>query len=72
MIIIKVFGVSKGNEIRCCSCGKLLAVAQVQEGWVSIKCKCGVNNKVIANPEKKEIAPGPSNEKREYAGTPHY
>jgi phage FluMu protein Com len=52
------------NEIRCCSCGKKLAEGQIKDGNISIQCKCGVINQVIAKPEKKEKGPGP--EKVEY------
>jgi phage FluMu protein Com len=45
------------SEIRCCSCGKKLAEGQIQQGSISIQCKCGVINEVTATKEKKEKVP---------------
>jgi phage FluMu protein Com len=63
---------NKKNDIRCISCGKKLAEAEIKDGFVNIQCKCGVANLITASPEKKErerAAP----EKREYPrGAPHY
>jgi phage FluMu protein Com len=42
------------NDIRCCSCGKKLAEAILKDGELSIKCSCGVTNRVTASSEKKE------------------
>jgi hypothetical protein len=63
---------NKKNDIKCCACGKKLAEAQITNGWVNIRCKCGANNLITVTPEKKEERQaGP--EKREYPkGTPHY
>lgn len=79
MIIIKAFGVSKGNEIRCCNCGKLLAEeVSIQSGFVKIRCKCGTTNKVEAQSEQKIIIGAEklevrlTREKREYSGTTSY
>jgi len=57
-----------GNEIRCCSCGKKLAEGQIKDGNISIRCRCGILNKVTAAPEKKEKRQGP--EKAEYSNFP--
>lgn len=64
LTIIKASGVSKKNDIRCCSCGKKLAEGQIKDGNISIQCKCGVLNLVTATLEKKVKNPGP--EKVEY------
>jgi phage FluMu protein Com len=62
----------KNKDIRCAKCNKKIAEAEIKEGYVSIKCSCGVTNLITVTPEKKEreqAAP----EKREYPrGTPHY
>lgn len=59
----------KGNkDIRCCSCGKKLAEGQIQEGNISIQCKCGVVTDIAATKEKKEKVPG--KEKAEYGRCP--
>jgi phage FluMu protein Com len=61
--------VSKSNcDIRCCKCNAKLAEAEIENGWVSIKCKCGVVNLVTASKEKAER--GPEKEKREYGDNP--
>lgn len=46
---------SKGNDIRCFKCGAKLAEANISEGFVSIKCKCGTINRVSA--ERDSEAP---------------
>ena len=61
-------GMGKTNNIQCANCGKKLAEAEIKEGYVSIKCKCGATNLVIVTKEKAEIAP--PKEKKEYGENP--
>jgi phage FluMu protein Com len=48
-------GISSANipmiEQRCCNCGSLLAKGQISAGKIAIKCKCGVINTIIAEPD---------------------
>jgi phage FluMu protein Com len=41
------------TEIKCTNCGKKLAEANVQQGELRIKCKCGTVNIVKAETEPK-------------------
>lgn len=45
------------NEIKCTNCGKKLAEAKIQNGFVEIKCKCGTVNKITAETEQVEEKP---------------
>lgn len=50
------------NQMRCCSCGKLLAEeVSVQSGFIRITCACGVSNEVTVKKEKSK-----QKEKAEY------
>lgn len=40
------------NDIKCCACGRKLAEAQLTNGWVNIRCKCGVDNLISATRDK--------------------
>jgi phage FluMu protein Com len=44
------------NEIKCTNCGKKLAEAKIQNGFVEIKCKCGTVNKIIAESRIREVS----------------
>lgn len=41
------------SEIKCVSCGKKLAEASLQKGYVEIKCKCGTLNRIEASGEAR-------------------
>lgn len=71
MNIINNFLSKNRNDIKCCACGRKLAEAQITNGWVNIRCKCGVDNVISATTEKKEVTQA-APEKREYIGTPNY
>ena len=41
------------TEIKCSNCGKKLAEANIKQGELRIKCKCGTVNIVAAETEVK-------------------
>ena len=48
----------KLTAVRCVSCGKILFEAEIKDGIVVKKCKCGVTNTIVSENKKPATLSG--------------